>query len=284
MHRTAKIASRIGASAAIAAVALIATAAAANAATVNPDGSGFVGKGEVQSAYGMNNAKMQAAVASGTITFSTSQAATQTLSQSANQNVTQDVTQDFHRVLSCTVDGKNKHFDAYGEREGSRTGGRDGEREGTLRGSLKGSLVSDIAYENKKTGQYTGWYLKGFADGSPVFGSTGAEEWNTEAQYGEVDYSGGVTTLGDITWGGWESAPGENPNDCLRNDTINGVPVVSDLYDHTDEGELEYGTEHFNAEHFRPTEYGDVTPEGAASLFVTYGGSTNPLTITVPAA
>ena len=164
-------------------------------------------------------------------------------------------------------------------RFGSRFGSRTGERTGTL----SGVLVSELNVENKKTGQYTGWYLKGFASGSPVFGSTSAAEWNTEAQYGEVDYSGGLTTLGDITWGGWESDPGENPNDCLRNDTINGVPVVSDLYDHTDEGALEYGTEHFNAEHFGPTEYGDITPDGATSLFVTYGGNTKPLTITVPA-
>ena len=57
MHRTTKIATKIGASAAIAAVALIATATAANAATLNSDGSGFVGKGEVQSAYGLNNSR-----------------------------------------------------------------------------------------------------------------------------------------------------------------------------------------------------------------------------------
>ena len=59
MHRTTKIATKIGASAAIAAVALIASATSASAATVNSDGSGFVGKGEVQSAYGFNNSAIQ---------------------------------------------------------------------------------------------------------------------------------------------------------------------------------------------------------------------------------
>ena len=59
MHRTTKIATKIGASAAIAAVALIASATAANAATVNPNGNGFVGKGEVQTAFGMNNGAIQ---------------------------------------------------------------------------------------------------------------------------------------------------------------------------------------------------------------------------------
>ena len=40
--------------------ALIATGSAASAAvTVNPDGSGFVGKGDVQSVLGYNNKQMQ---------------------------------------------------------------------------------------------------------------------------------------------------------------------------------------------------------------------------------
>ncbi len=54
-----KTATKIGASAAIAAAALIATATGASAATLNADGTGFVGKGEVQSAFGWNNAKIQ---------------------------------------------------------------------------------------------------------------------------------------------------------------------------------------------------------------------------------
>ena len=59
-----KTATKIGASAAIAAAALIATATGASAATLNSaTGAGFVGKGEVQSAFGWNNAKMQGATA-----------------------------------------------------------------------------------------------------------------------------------------------------------------------------------------------------------------------------
>jgi len=49
--------------AAIAAIGVIGTTTAASAAvTVNPDGSGFVGKGDVQSVLGYNNKKMQESI------------------------------------------------------------------------------------------------------------------------------------------------------------------------------------------------------------------------------
>jgi hypothetical protein len=54
---------RITIIAVLAAIAVLATAAVANATvTVNPDGSGFVGKGDVQSLLGYNNKQMQNAV------------------------------------------------------------------------------------------------------------------------------------------------------------------------------------------------------------------------------
>ena len=51
----------------------------------------------------------------------------------------------------------------------------------------------------------------------------------------------------------------------------------------TVESDVIYTDEHFGAETFTNTKYGAITPEGAASLFVTYSGTTKPLTITVPA-
>ena len=84
-------------------------------------------------------------------------------------------------------------------------------------GSLNGNLVSDIAYENKgKTGQYTGCYLKNFADGLAVVLLHRRPVWNTEAPVRRGGLHRRRPTLGDIKWGGWESEPGENPNDCLR--------------------------------------------------------------------
>ena len=57
-----------------------------------------------------------------------------------------------------------------------------------------------VAYDNKgKTGQWTGFYLTKYAEGgSPAFSSTELPVWNSEAVYGDVDYSGAVTTLGDV--------------------------------------------------------------------------------------
>jgi len=281
-----KTATKIGASAAIAAAALIATATGASAATLDSaTGAGFVGKGEVQSAFGWNNAKMQGATAAG-FTFSTSQSATQAMTQVASQVVTEHGSQTVLRTLSCTVDGKNKHFEAYGTREGDRTGSREGEREGTLAGSLTGSLVSEIAYENKgKTNQWTGFYLKKFADGSPSFSSTGSTVWDTTGTYPNDATFDADLVLGDTEWGGWQSEPGENPNDCTRTDSVNGVPVVSNLVDVIDDSAAvevttEYGAESFDATSTTPV--GDPVATSPASMFVTYKGDTRPLTITVP--
>lgn len=92
--------------------------------------------------------------------------------------------------------------------------------------------------------------------------------------------------LGDIEWGGWESEAGENPNDCLRTDTFNGVPVVSNLSDTLDETApvevtTEYGAESFDADSIRKV--GDPVGNGSVSLFVTSNLGTRPLTITAPA-
>ncbi|MDY0908802.1 hypothetical protein [Microbacterium sp. CFBP9034] len=261
----------------------LALGATAHAATLDTAGKGLVGKGEVQSAFGWNNAKMQGATLIG-FTFSTTQAATQSVSQDASQVVTEHGSQTVVRTLSCTVDGKNKHFEAYGTREGDRIGSREGERTGSLAGSLAGSLVSDIAYDNKgKNGQWTGFYLTKFAAGSPSFSPTGSPVWDDQATYTEPATFAGDLILGDIEWGGWQSEPGENPNDCTRTDSINGIPVVSNLHDELDETAPLTTTVEYGAESFDETSIANVggpTGTGPVSLFVTYNGTTKPLTIT----
>ena len=165
MHRTIKIGAKAGA---LAAVALIASATAAQAATLNDAGTGFVGKGEVQSAFALNNAKLQDAITANkqAFTFTTTQPAAQSLSSSASQVVTEHATQSAHRVLSCTVTVggvKNPRvFEADGTRDGIKVGSREGTREGTRTGSLNGTLDASINADPRKTGQWTGWNLKGF--------------------------------------------------------------------------------------------------------------------------
>src|SRR5215212_9002146 len=165
MHRTTKRAAKITA---LAAVAFIASATVANAATVNPDGTGFVGKGEVQSAYGMNNSAIQKIVDKDVdaFAFTSSQSATQLLKSSASQVVTEHATQAAHRVLSCTVTVggvKNPRiFEADGTRDGIKTGSREGNRTGDRVGTLDGTLAGSIDAKARKTGQWIGWNLKGF--------------------------------------------------------------------------------------------------------------------------
>ena len=226
MHRTTKIATKIGASAAIAAVALIATATAANAATLNPDGTGFVGKGEVQSAYGLNNRAIQKIIDANekAFTFTSSQPATQSLTSTASQVVTEHATQTAHRVLSCTVTVggvKNPRvFEADGTRDGIKTGSREGNRTGDRVGTLDGTLAASIDAKARKTGQWTGWNLKGFTSG-PSFTATGAEYFDAP-EYGDPSFTGGYA-FGDVEWSGWQAEPGTNPADCLRND--NGAEI-----------------------------------------------------------
>src|SRR4051812_45828876 len=119
MHRTTKIAATFAAPAALAAAALIATATAANASTaIDANGTGFIGKGDVQTALGMNNAAMQKAVDAGSLVFTATQPYTQALRQdavqlgsqtgtqvgrqSATQIGTQSATQAVSETLTCT--------------------------------------------------------------------------------------------------------------------------------------------------------------------------------------
>ena len=134
-----------------AAFAVIATplalGSAANAYTMDAAGNGFVGKGEVQSAFGWKNSVMQDN--QNGMTFTGKQDATQTLTQSVTQKVvnagsqmgvqtaTQTGTQTVSQDLTCTFTNGNgtKTFHREGVRDGERTGTRTGERVGSREGS-----------------------------------------------------------------------------------------------------------------------------------------------------
>ncbi len=187
----------------LAALAAIATplafASSANAATLDaPPAPASSARARSSPPSAGTTPEMQGATATG-FTFSTTQARPRPSRRTPRRSSRRTLTADVTRTVSCFIDGKKVDHTAFGTRDGSRTGIRNGERTGTLHGSLKGSLVSTVAYDNKgKTGQWTGFYLTKYAAGSPAFSSTELPVWNTEAVYGDVDYSDAVTTLGDI--------------------------------------------------------------------------------------
>ena len=123
----------------------LASAGPASADTMDAAGQGFVGKGEVQSAFGWNNAKMQAN--QNGVTFTVKQNASQALSSSASQTATQEgsqsasqtgtkvysqtATQDVTETLSCFKNGAERaarrpqrravgHGDRHGDRHSYR--------------------------------------------------------------------------------------------------------------------------------------------------------------------
>jgi hypothetical protein len=282
MDRTAKIATKMGATATIAAVALIATAAAATAATVNSYGSGFVGKGEVQSAYGLNNGAIQKIITADekAFTFTSSQSATQSLKSPASQVVTEHATQSAHRVLSCTVTVggvKNPRvFQGDGTRDGIKTGSREGNRTGDRVGTLDGMLAASIDANARKTGQWTGWNLKGLPS-APLFTATGVEHFEAP-EYLAPSFTGGYV-FGDVEWSGWQAEPGTNPADCLR--SANGAEI-DDLSDVTTYGDAVRTTTDYGTESFGRTQVTATNLTGLAQVFVTYNSVTKPLTTTVP--
>lgn len=257
---------------AAAAVALGAPAAA-SAATLDPaTGSGFVGKGEIQTAYGWNNTTLQKN-ASG-VTFSSSQDAIQALSQSGTQAGTQVVTQSVLQEVSCTIETggvKNKKtFYRDGEREGERTGTREGSRDGTRSGTLVGALRSSIAYDPRVKNQITGFNLTGFRTPGVAFVGTGANqfgEWELAGQY-----SFGEATLGDVTWGGW----GEDAAECLGN---NPHIVEGSLVNEITESDVNYDDITHGAINAGTVISGAVTATGALQLFASHNNVVKPLVV-----
>jgi hypothetical protein len=199
------------------------------------------------------------------VTESGVQSGTQTGTQSGTQVGVQAGTQSASWLLSCTYQGKKQVFHNYGTRNGTREGSREvsrevnrdvtrdvsrsGSRTGSRAGVINGSIAASIAGDPRQTkgqNQFTGFTLKGLTVtgtttepavwNSPVMNDdftssdawTGAWSGGTYVPTGEYTFSTGYT-FGDVEWSGWDAAPGENPADCLRTDTINGVPVVTDL-------------------------------------------------------
>jgi hypothetical protein len=218
MHRITKIAAL--AAITLAATAMMATTPAANAGvTIDADGKGFVGKGDVQTAMGWNNAALQKAVDGKILTFTAQQSASQSLlqevtqsgtqvgtqvgTQSAIQTGTQVATQVVSQDLTCTFTNGNgtKTFHRDGVRDGDRTGTRTGERigtregnrevshEGTRTGSRAGVFTGSLAYDldvvaRKSANQYTGFILQGW--------------------YGTPTYQGGATSWDDPSFDDWK--------------------------------------------------------------------------------
>jgi hypothetical protein len=226
MHRTTKRAAKITA---LAATAFIASTAVANASvTIDAAGKGFVGKGDVQTALGLNNSALQKAVDAKSLVFTAEQPTSQSLNQSVSQSGTQVGTQTgtqsgtqtgtqsgtriVSQDLTCEFTNgsgtKTFHRDGVrdgertGTREGTRTGSRegvrDGDREGTRSGTQAGTQTGSLAYdldvEARKSNQYTGFILKGWK-GTPSYTETGAPSWNAPA-YGDWSF-------GDWSFDGW---------------------------------------------------------------------------------
>jgi len=216
---------------AVGAAAIVAMSSIAGASVTfdSSTGTGFVGKGDVQTALGYNNAQMQANANS--LTFTYSQPATQALSQDATQAGTQVVTED----LTC---GNNEH----NTRQGTRDGSRDGNRSGNRAGIQSGSLSSSVAYDARTHRQVDGFNLTGFS-GAATFVPSGSPTWG--------GWSFGEWTWGAVTWGAWSNP---NMNGC------NGLPVIDDVIAYGDviPGDIIPGA----------ISYGAISPSGSATLYV----------------
>lgn len=221
---------------------MVATATAS--VTLNSDGSGFVGKGDVQAAFGWTNAKLQQNA--GGVTFSTAQA----VSQDFTQALTQTATQAMSETVSCTITvGGEKHpvtFYRDGTRAGTQTGTETGSRTGTKTGTINGTVAFDPRLKN----QITGFNLTGFGSVSgPAWDSTvwDSPTWSDDWTWGETVW-GAFTGSADV-------------NSCLGGD-----PNVSDLVDTVTPGDVTPGD----------IGYGDITPGtityGATTLYVNYPG------------
>jgi hypothetical protein len=254
VHRITKI----GALAAIGAVGVIATATAASASvTVNqtPSGlTGFIGKGDVQTALGgLNNAKIQALVDANGVKFTSTQAGSQALTssatqfgtqagvqsgqQSGTQVGTQTTAQEVTETTVCTKkngqqDQRSRHGDRSvtrtairtasrdAARDASRSASREGSRTGSRTGTLSGVVNADIDVKARKTGQWTGWNVLGFL-GQPSFAPTVGSE-----NFGEPSFPNSWV-FSDADWqgiGAW--SPVGDGTWTFTSDFDFGAPVV----------------------------------------------------------
>lgn len=255
-------------------VALALTVGTANAAVTfnETNGTGFVGKGDVQMAFGWNNKQLQTNAS--TVAFSFTQDATQAVTQAASQAASQTSTQSFTFYVSCnTLQGK-RTFYREGNRSGVTTATREGSREGSRAGTLSGAISSALDGDPRQTkgqNQFTGFILKGFA-ATPVFTASGDPVYD-EPVFGDWAWSTVVET--DEWTSGWRTT-GEgtgSPADCVNGGDDDSNIVESTVYGEVVGGDIEYGAIEYGA-----VSYGAVTPTaGTAHVFATHGGTTHQL-------
>ena len=241
------------------------------------------------------------------------QSGTQTGTQSGTQDGVQAGTQDVSWLLSCTYQGKNRVFHNYGTRDGTRVGSRDvsrevsrdvtrdvsrsGSRTGSRAGSISGSIASAIAGDPRQTkgqNQFTGFNLKGLTVtgtttdpavwNAPVMNDdfTSSDDWSgtwSQGTYvptgdGTYTFTTPYTFSADVTWSGWDAAPGESPADCLRTDTINGEPAVTELVNEVTNGDTHDGAITDGAYTDGAIAGNDVIPTGVVYSGNVVGGAT----------
>lgn len=230
---------RIGiAGGALAGVALIVGPAHASV-TINTDGTGFVGKGDIQTAMGWNDKQLQdnaprvglislsrpvSQALTSTASQSATQDGTQSATQAATQSATQTVTETVTETVSCTIDNSQVVHIRSGSRDGSHTGtrtgthtgsrsatrdaSRTGSRTGTRSGTQTGTEAAQVAYtartnSNGKNGPITGFNLTGW-QGTPVTTLSGSPVWGdpTFGAWSYGDWTGsGDFSFGSYTWG-----------------------------------------------------------------------------------
>ncbi len=229
MHRLIKIAAFTG-------IAFFATATAANASvTINSSGMGFVGKGDVQTVLGMNNAALQKAVDAKSLVFTavqpTSQSLTQDLDQAGSQAGSQAGTQAGTQAgsqagtqvvgqdLTCDFTNGNgtKTFHRDGVRDGERDGVRDGVAIGTRDGVARRLTGRHADRQPRRCALRCAGLRPGRRGaqvqpvhrlhpqgwkGTPVY-TPGATTWNAPSfgDYSFGDYTFGAYTFGDYSFG-----------------------------------------------------------------------------------
>ena len=271
LKSTKRISAAVGTT--VAATLMLAPAASAAVTFNETNGTGFVGKGDVQVAFGWNNKQLQTNATG--VSFSFTQDATQAVTQAASQTASQTTSQSFTTYVSCnTAEGK-KTFYREGNRSGVTTATRDGQREGERAGTLSGAISSALDGDPRQTkgqNQFTGFILKGFA-GTPTFTASGDPVydeptfgdwiWSTDAVYMD-EWTGGWKTTGDGQGSPADCLDGEDSDSNIEEDTVRGAVV---------EGPIEYGQVTYGA-----VSYGAVTPTpGTAIVYATYGGVTRQL-------
>ena len=234
----------------VAAVGLSGIAAAS--VTFDPSsGSGFVGKGDVQIALGLNNAQLQDAVKKNSLSFTYSQPATEALSQVGTQAGAQSATE----TLTCTKTTVTPKKVIVLKRAGTRDGSREGIRSGERAGIRSGSLSSGVVYDARVKNQVTGFNLTGLK-GAPTFAASG----DVFGDWSFGDYSFGVWS-----WDDWTVDPVSSPGTGDANLTacVDHGAEYDLIVDDITEGEITDGDITPGA-----ITAGDPTPTGSATLYI----------------